>query len=212
MDLKQRENEDKIFAAVQDLKDSIFGMKQPYTPFCYDITEEDGLVFNDGRAAAFAAELSAFARSTRTYSEALAPAVPIFFLVTLRLLAAICSSGDWVFVSFRKLAKTVGKDSPEEESVYERIVDSHRPHIDRLFPDGRFWPDYDIFRHSMDHADSEDLFLCIKHTLEAFLDDRHLNALDHDPMTENISARISRLSAAVERDLRRAKFHGEDFL
>ncbi len=210
MNRKQRENEDKVFKAIQDLKDSIFGMRQPYIRYCYIHTDEDGLVFCDEKAEIFVTLLCSFCSGTRTYSEEWGAVMPLFFRVTARLLAAICNSGDWIFVSFRKLAKAAMKSSPEEESVYERIVDSHRAQIDQTFPSGVFWPDYESFRSFMGQMDPEDFYLCVKHTLEDFLDDQNLNVLDRDQLTDSVIARMSRLSAAIERDLRRAEPQMED--
>ena len=210
MNRKQKENEEKLFKAVQDLKDSFFGLKQPYTRYCYDRTEENGLVFNWGKADAFAAVLFEFSPQTRVYGEDLEKAVRLFFRVTVRLLDAICHSGDWIFVSFRKLAETALKSSPEEESVYERIVKNHSTKIDDHFPDGSFWPEYEDFCTFMGQVDSERFYYCVKYTVEAFLDDRRLNVLDRDQLTESVITRISRLSAAIERDLLRTDAAWED--
>ena len=210
MNRKQQENEDKIFKAIQDLKDSMFGMKQPYIRYCYDRTDEDGLVFNGERAEDFVASLCEFCPQTRTYCSELEPVMPLFFRVTVKLLAAICNSGDWMFVSFRKLAKTALKGSPEEESVYERIASSHQHMIDKMFSEDDFWPDYDLLCDYMGRVDAEGFYLCVKHTLEKFLDDRRLNVLDRDQLTDSVVARISRLSAAFERDLKRIEDPWED--
>lgn len=210
MNQKQAENEDKIFKAIQDLKDSMFGMKQPYIRYCYDHTDEDGLVFNKEKAEVFVENLCEFSTKTRTYRGELIPVMPLFFRVTVMLLAAICNSGDWVFVSFRKLAKAALKSSPEEESTYDRIVESHRSQINRMFSANIFWPDYELLRACLGQVDAEDFYLCVKHTLEAFVDDRRLNVLDRDQLTESVVARISRLSATVERDLKRAEDPWED--
>ena len=210
MNRKQQENEDKIFSAIQDLKDSMFGMKQPYTRYCYIHSDEDGYVFSEEKAEVFLTLLCSFSPETRTYNPEWGAVMPLFFRVTLRLLAAICNSGDWIFVSFRKLAKTAMKYSPNEKSVYERIVDSHREQIDRAFPSGSFWADYESFCTFMGFIDPEAFYQCVKNTLERFLDDQHLNVLDRDQMTDSVVARISRLSAAIERDLKRAEPQTED--
>lgn len=210
MNQKQFENEDKIFQAIQDLKDSIFGLKQPYIRYCYEYTEEDGYVFSRERTGVFAHRLTMCARETRTYSEELSAAIPLFFEMCAMLLAAICGKGDWIFVSFRKIAKAALKSSPEEESVLERIVKNSQEDIDDMFPDGAFWVLYEEFRPYMGQVDAEGFYLCVKHALEDFLDEHHLNALDKDKATESMVARINRLSAAIERDLSRSEFSGED--
>lgn len=210
MNLRQRQNEDRIFKAIQDLKDSIFGLRQSYIPFCYTNDQEDGYRFSEEKTALFVAELSEYAGRTRTYSDELKEAMPLFFEVSLKLLAAICSSGDWVFVSFRKLANAAMKDSSEEESTFERIVASHRAPIERMFPTDSFWLPYEKFCGYMGRVNAENFSLCVKHTVEDFLDDHCLNCLDKDQLTESIVARISRLSASIERDLDRAEFPEED--
>ena len=210
MNQKQWENEEKVFKAIQDLKDSMFGMKQSYIPFCYTNDREDGYRFSEEKTKAFVEKLCGYAVGTRSYCSELERVIPLFFEVTTKLLAAICSSGDWVFVSYRKLADTAKKTCPEEKSVYERIVEDHRNKIDRMFSKDAFWPLYEEFAGYMGQVDGEGFYLCVKHTLEEFLDDHRLNCLDKDQLTESIVARISRLSASIERDLDRAEFPEED--
>lgn len=210
MDAKQRVNEEKIFKAIQELKDSVFGLKQPYISFCYNYSREDGYRFIPAKAEFFAAELSRCAMSARTYSEELSEVMPLFFRTVLRLLAAICGSGDWVFVSFRKLAKAALKDTPEDESVLERIVESHRAAIGGMFFEEEFWPEYEAFCGYMGRVDSEAFYLCAKHAVEAFVDEHKLNVLDHDSVTDGVVARISRLAAAIDRDLDRPPVTTED--
>lgn len=209
MNDRQAENEEKIFDAIQDLKDSIFGMKQPYIRFCYRRTE-DGIEFDREKTAQFAAELTELSHHTLAYSEELEPVMPLFFEMCAMLLAAICGRGDWIFVSFRKIARTALKASPEEESTLERIVQSHKETIDFSFPDGSFFPLYDAFNSYMGHVESNDFYHTVKYTLENFVDSHRLNVLDRDRMTENVTARIHRLSAAIERDLNRGEESEED--
>ena len=203
MNEKQRSNEEQIFKAIQDLKDSMFGLKQPYIRYCYIYSEEEGYRFSIRMADLFAEELSVVARRTPTYSEELSEVMGLFFRMIPRLLAAICASGDWVCVSFRKLAETALKDTPEEKSVLERIVDSHREAIDETFPDGSFWPVYDAFCGYMGCVDNDAFYRCAKNSVEGFLDERHLNVLDSDRATAGVVARISRLAASIDRDLLR---------
>ena len=210
MNQKQWENEEKVFKAIQDLKDSIFGLKQSYIPFCYTNDREDGYRFSEEKTKVFVQKLSECAVETRPYSPELERVIPLFFEVTTKLLAAICSSGDWVFVSFRKLADTAKKSCPEENSVYERIVADHKYKIDRMFDKEAFWPLYEEFMGYMGHVDGERFYLCVKQTVECFLDDHRLNCLDKEQLTESIVARISRLCASIERDLDRAEFPEEE--
>lgn len=210
MNQRQRENEEKIFKAIQDLKDSVFGLRQPYISYCYNYSEEDGYRFVPARAEYFAAELTRCAMGTRTYGEELSEVMPLFFRTILRLLAAICGSGDWVFVSFRKLAEAALKDDPEDQSVLERIVDSHRAAIARMFFEEDFYPEYEAFRGYMGRVDGEAFYLCVKHAVEDFVDEQRLNVLDHDQLTGTVVARISRLAATIDRDLDRPEVPGEN--
>ena len=203
MNEKQRENEALIFKAIQDLKDSVFGLKQSYVRYCYTYSEEDGRRFSVPKADAFAQELSTIAQQTPTYCGELAEVMPLFFRVIPRLLTAICGSGDWIFASFRKLAEAALKETPEEKSILECIVDDHRAEIDAAFPNGEFWPDYETFCGYMGRVDNESFYRCAKLTVEAFLDERCLNVLDRDQATAGVVARISRLAAAIDRDLSR---------
>ena len=149
-------------------------------------------------------------RYTSRYSEELAPVMSLFFEMCAMLLAAICGKGDWVFVSFRKIAETAVKSSPEEESTLNRIVSSYGDEIDSLFPDGAFRKIYLEFESYMGRVSGEDFYYTVKYTLEDFLDDQQLNVLDKDKMTAGTVARINRLSAAIERDLNRSGEAEED--
>ena len=136
--------------------------------------------------------------------------MPLFFEMCAWLLDAICGKGDWIFVSFRKIAKTAMKTSPEEESTLDRLVRNCRGEIDFSFPDGEFWPLFDAFQSYMGQVDAESFYLAVKHSLEDFLDDNRLNALDKDRATDSMVARINRLSASIERDLSRWEDAEED--
>lgn len=208
MDPMQQKHEDEIFQAIQDLKDSIFGLKQPYTPYCYEDIPGQGYVFSPAKTGEFVGQLCALAREVRSYREELEPVLPLFFSMTVRLLSAICGSGDWVFVSFRKIAKTALKSEPDEESTLDRIVSSHRHLLDLHFPEGEFWADFDVFSHYMGRVDPDSFYMCVKHTVERYLDCRRLNPLDSPRTTQAITTRIHRLSAAIEQELRQSGGEG----
>lgn len=203
MNAKQKANEDKIFKAIRDFKDSVFGLRQSYMPFCYTRSGEDGDVFSMEKMTAFARELTGYAKQTKEYTDELEGVLSGYFPTVLMLLHAICSSGDWMFVSMRKLAEAALKSSVEDESTLDRIVSSYRSRIDRAFPCGEFWQEYEAFCRDMGRVDNEAFYLSVKHALEAFLDEHRLNVLDRDSSTDAIVARLSRLAASVERDLAR---------
>lgn len=210
MNRRQKINEEQVFKAIQNLKDSIFGLKQSYTRYCYRVTEEDGYVFDREKAKFFAGLLSKYSSYTRKYSEELAPVMPLYFEMCAMLLATICGKGDWVFVSFRKIAETAVKSSPEEESTLNRIVSRYWDELDSMFPDGAFRTLYEEFDSYMGRVSGEAFYYTVKYTLEDFLDDNSLNVLDRDRMTESAVARINRLAASIERDLCRTDEPGED--
>ena len=203
MNAKQQANEDKIFKAIRELKDSVFGLKQSYTPFCYTRTGEEGETFSMEKMEAFSAELTAFGKQAAEYTDELELLLPAFFRAVLMLLDAICSSSDWVFVSIRKLAETALKNSAEEESTLDRIVKSYRGKISVMFPEGEFWTAYEQVSRDMGRVDNESFYRSVKHALEAFLDEHRLNVLDRDSSTDAVVARMYRLAASVERDLAR---------
>ncbi len=204
MNAKQRANEDKIFKAIRDFKDSVFGLRQSYVPFCYTHSREDGDVFSVEKMSVFAFELFVYARQTKEYTDELKQVLSSYFRMVLMLLHAICSSGDWIFVSMRKLAEAALKSGTESESTLDRIVKSHTDRIDSAFPDGEFWEEYEMFCRDMGRVDNEAFYLSVKHALETFLDEHQLNVLDRDSSTDAVVARLSRLAASVERDLARS--------
>lgn len=207
MENNQAANEKKIFDAIQELKDCIFGLKQTYTDFCYEHTVKDGCssyMMSTEKLNDFANELSETAKAVRYYNESFDPILPVFFKVTIMFLTAACNPSDWLFVSIRKIGGTVFKTDPDEKSTFDIMVETATPTINDYFTDGLFWKDYELFNASLGGVDLSDFEQCVKRTIERFIDEHELNALGDDVATQNFVARINRTAVTIARDLRRS--------
>lgn len=203
MNKTQKENEEKLFKAIQDLKDSIFGLKQPYIPLCYDISPERGYEFNSRKMRALVDELTETSKTVRSYQAEFAPILPLFFELCFKFLAAVCNPSDWIFVSIRKIANTLYRHAPGADSTFDRMLRNNRNTIDNLFAQDEFWPLYEDFSARIDELDFQGFSQCVKHTVETYIDNHHLNTLDHDQATQSIITRLNRVSSTIQRDVSR---------
>lgn len=199
------ENERKIFDAIQDLKDSIFGLKQSYTSFCYDHFNSDGYSTYDlsqEKMLLFIEKLCDTARNVKYYHEDYDAVLPSFFAMTILFLTAACNPSDWLFVSIKKIGSTVYK-SGSEKSVFDIMVEDSTGTINGRYEDDCFWVEYRKFNKSIENVDLTDFEQCVKRTLERFIDDNNLNTLNDPLATNNIIARLNRTSSFINRELQR---------
>lgn len=203
MNEKQRENEKKIFDAIQDLKDSIFGLKQSYIPFCFDYSTESGYLLNTEKLNVFSQELAKLARTTKTYDDNFEPVIPLFFIVCIKFLTASCNPSDWLFLSIRKIAKTNDGTEDYPISTFDIMIKNSSVFLKGYYQDGIFWNEYDEFKTLMLEVDKDNFYQCIKNTIETFIDENNLNSLNDDKTTQSLLSKINRTSSVIARELQR---------
>ena len=209
MNDKQIENEKKIFDAIQELKDSIFGLNQSYADFCYQYSAEYGYTLDQLKIESFAQALSETAMQVKYYEGAFEPVLPVFFRMSIMFLAAACNPSDWLFVSIRKLGNTVYKANTEEKSIFDIMVEDSSKYLDEYFEGNVFWEIYKQFSDLISNVDLTNFGQCVKRALERFIDDNNLNTLNDDAATQNIVSRMRRTSVMIARDIqRKSRFQG----
>lgn len=200
----QKENEQKIFDAIQNLKDNIFGATQSYTEFCYlSENSEKGytLRLDDNKLQDFAKELSDTAKNVEEYTSDYSKVLPVFFRMAVMFLTAACNPDDWIFLSIRKLGRTVYKKDVSEQSVFDIMVQDSSHYIKEYFPEGTFNVEYTLFNDSIVGVDLTNFELCVKHALEHFIDNHKLNSLDDYAYTKRILAQINRSASLIRHDI-----------
>ena len=193
---RQLKNEERIFDTIQELKDSIFGLKQSYISFCYDYTEENGYVLNYEKLHSFSLELSDIAKKVDCYDDSFANILPSFFKLAVIFLHTTCNPSDWIFVSFRKIGKTIYKNQEDEQSTFDIMVENATEYL----KDNLFWKEYSLFNNLIKNVNLSDIDLCIKKTIETFIDEYRLNCLDDDELTQNIISKINRISFFITKE------------
>lgn len=202
------ENEHKVFEAIQSLKDSVFGLKQSFSEYCFDFSNTREYTFNETKMYSFIDELAKLAQSTRAYSSSFERFIPLFLEMSLRFLAAACNPSDWQFRSIKKLAGTVYRESSDYKSTFDFMVEDTQKYLDAYWACGQFgkvYSEYSAIILDFDYDACVSFETCVKQTLERFIDSHNLNSLSSDFDTQTIIARITRTANLIQADLEKSR-------
>lgn len=197
MALVTKTNEEKIFDVIQDLKDSIFGLKNSYVKYCYSETNE-GLYWDNRKSENFIEELLKHAKMTSTYNAQFEGLIVLAFELTLKFILHACNFEEQQFVSLRKIIKTTQKRSKEEQSVFEIMVERQKGYFDMIYFDK-----LKLFCDQIIDVNFDDFYKSCKHAIEAFIDSHNLNSIKNDKATSELVLRISRLSNITAAEIRK---------
>lgn len=192
----QRNNEEKIFSAIQDLKDSIFGLNNSYVNFCYEYSENFHYL-NEEKMDSFISELIELSRNTNTYKNEFESLIKDLLYMEIKYIQHFCPFNDQTFASLRKIAETVYKPNAEYKSTFDVLIGDQKDFLDLIFIEK-----YDNFTQEIINVDFNEFYKCIKHALEAFIDNHNLNCLNDEAATSNMVFKISRLSQRIQFDTR----------
>lgn len=198
---QQAINEKKVFDAIQELKDSIFGMNQPYIGYCYDYSLENGHSLNIDRVDEFANALSETSKKVSVYDNHFSEVLPSFFRLSVLFLDAVCNPSDWIFVSIRKIAETVYKQDNDQQSTFDIMVEKSSIH--RFAAKETFYKEYNHFNKCIHDVEMTNFARCVKLTLECFIDEKELNPLADDDSIRAIISRVNRTSSVISREIQR---------
>jgi len=202
-------NEKAIHEAIQDLKDSIFGMKQSFASMCMTSDSEYVADRDQERTTQFVEELISIAENTDCFTPKMLETVSLFFEVSIKFLLVACPKTDWLFQSIKKISNTVLKNASTEKSTFDVMVEDARIYIDEVFIDeADFWQPYQNFTTCIAAVDQSQFCLCVKRTLEQYTDIHCLNPIDNDELTKRIIDRLYRNSRQIQFELRKNLVEG----
>lgn len=182
------ENEKKLLKAIQQFKDTAFGLESRYTSYCYEYI---GGVrqLNEEKVEAFITELEELAKRSSFYTDALTSLIDKFLRVVIRYMDCTFAPYEYKFVSIRKIADTVYKQSLTQVSTFDILITDQKQKMDPYY-----YSLYENFTKDIVDADQSAFFRCIKTSLDAFVDEHQLNCLHDDQETAELVARINQYS------------------
>ena len=196
-----RENERKVFDAIQSLKDSVFGLKSSYVPFCYT-AKKRGMSFDWEKYELFVEELCECAKEVEGYSEAIGERLREFFGLVLLFVDLFCPQDDRCFSSFKKLALTVLESGGSKGSLFDAII---LDYVERDETDDAFRSDYKSFSSKIAEVDNETFYRCEKIAVENFIDRHALNCLRSSEETMRAVSEIQNIAMRLQRDFSQAR-------
>ena len=123
------ENEKKLLKAIQQFKDTAFGLESRYTPYCYEYI--DGVRrLNEEKVETFITELEELAKRSSFYTDALTSLIDKFLRVVIRYMDCTFAPYEYKFVSIRKIADTVYKQSLAQVSTFDILITDQKHKID----------------------------------------------------------------------------------
>lgn len=188
-----RENESAIHNAIQDLKDSIFGLKQPFSVMGIISDTEHGPTIDSEKLSPFISELENIAKTLPDHDDGIERVLKQFWIVAIKFLIVSCREEDWNFQSIKKLAGAVEKADVETDSVFDILISDARHDLSMAYPgDEEFWALYREFSLGIIDCDTNKFLLLNKHTLERYIDNHLLNTLESPEATNQIISQIER--------------------
>ena len=191
-----RENEAKIFEAIQNLKDSVFGLKASYVPFCYTARKR-GMSFDWEKYELFVDELCKCAEEVEGYTETIGERLREFYGIVIRFVDLFCPQDDRCFASFKKLALTVSEDGGSKGTLFDAIM---RDYVERDELDDAFRRAYESFSAKIGGEDFAAFYRCEKIAVEHFIDRHELNCLRSSEETLRAIEEIQRATMRLQRD------------
>ena len=195
-------NKDRLFNAIQNLKDCAFGMQASYVPLCYS-HDGDDLVWDEQKKESFIHDLIRFASNKHNYTPELERPIYLFFDITIKFIAAACRFSEQAFVSLRKIAKVAYKSDPEKKCTFEYLIEAEKEQIDKMFGETTYWSNYSEFITWLIKIDNDLLFACIKYALEEYIDDRALSAFSDTTAINNMITRVNRTASIILAEMRK---------
>ena len=194
-----KENELAIHRAVQDLKDSIFGMKQPFFSMGILKESENSTTLHQENFSSFIGELECIAKTIPEHEISLAIVLKNFWILSIKFLLVACPEEDWNFQSIKKLATTVAKKDSQTDSVFDILLRDAQSDLSIAYPnENDFWSLYNEFSSQIVNCDIDKFSQLNKHTLEKYIDKHSLNTLDSQDSTQRIVSHIERYSRQAE--------------
>ena len=191
-----KSNEEKIFDSIQELKDSIFGLKNSYVNYCYS-ESNTSLYWDNKKSEDFIQELLGFAKNNDIFEKNFEELIVMAFELSLKFILYACNFEEQRFVSLRKIIYTMKKSNNEEQSVFEIMVENQKEYFDFAYLE-----ECETFCQKIIEVDFDAIYKCCKHAIESFIDTKHLNSISNEKATADIVLRINRLSNIITTEMR----------
>lgn len=193
-DRKKREK--KIFDAIQQLKDAVFGMESSYAQYCYSMSERRWK-FDPEKANQFISELIGYAVEDPRYAGELEPLIRDFLIIVLEYLDCTFASNEYKFCSIRKIAYATWKETAENVSTFDVLITDVEKDLS-----ADCFQIYKKFTNAIVTVDQDAFYICIKHALEKFVDENGLSCIDDEDAVDQMVARIRQLAYRLKVDNR----------
>ena len=204
-----QKREKKILDAIQQLKDSVFGMETSYAQYCYSVNEHKSELDFE-KVNQFIYKLINYASADSRFTAELKPLIQDFLTITLQYLDSTFASYEYKFSSIRKIAYTIRKNNAEQKSTFDILITDVEQDLST-----DCFALYKKFTNDILSVDQESFYLCIKHALEKFVDEHGLNCIDDENAVDQMVSKIHQLAYRVKLDNRQLirakaeKQHGE---
>lgn len=196
-----QKNKDRLFNAIQNLKDCAFGMNASYMPFCYSYLN-DTYNWDENKLGEFISTLVGYAPNCVYYHAEFDRSLYLFYSLTIRFISAACNSNEQTFVSLRKIAKVTEKN-PGIKSTFEYLIEEQETFINRHFDAETYWLEYREFVDILDKTNYNDFFGTINYTLQKFIDEHSLSLFSDTAVINSMIMRINRTSSQITSEFRR---------
>ena len=194
---KIQKQEKQIFDAIQLLKDAVFGMESSYAPYCYFSTAQVRKLDVD-KMRQFIEELLLLASQDSRYSSDLESLIKDFLLITLNYLDCTFASNEYKFSSIRKIAYATWKQAENQTSTFDILITDVEKNIS-----SECFDLYKQFTKQIITVDQDAFYICVKHSLEKFVDNHGLNCIGDEDAVDQMTSRIRQLAFRINVDSKR---------
>lgn len=196
-----QKNKERLFNAIQNLKDCAFGANTSYMPFCYSYSNGE-YSWDDKKLDEFVDALVKYASNCVYYRPDFERALYLFYSLTIKFISASCNSDEQTFVSLRKIAKVTEKE-PGIKCTYEYLIEEQRAYIDRHFNSEEYWSNYREFIGLLELTNYDDFLGTINYSLQKFIDEHELSLFADTAVINSMIMRINRTSSQITGEFRR---------
>lgn len=182
MSADMKYNEERILQKYQKVKDTIFGLDQPFFRQFYTYTARQGYQYDENEADLLIKSILEYCDKEEQLFYSI---MQDFLDVGLKFLFATCNSDDWIYISFVKLSEIIEKLEEDWVTTMDVMVGDEQETLNRTFGD-EFNETYQRLTNAILGKDLSEFPRYVKKSLEKHIDAKGLNSLDDDILTDEI--------------------------
>ena len=184
-------NEEKLIKALKELQNSVFGLEARYTSYCYSC-EDRSFSLNHEKTAEFINELMTYIKADKQFDSSMEKPIFDFLHIVIQYMDCTFSISEHKLSSIKKIADTIRKQKPDQISTFDILITDQKEHMDPTS-----YSLYEEFTQNIVTINQDAFYTCVRHALEKFADEHHLNCLHDDDETERLAQRIKRIAMNV---------------